>query len=79
MLNVSLGVIPVQISIQLIFQCNSNGLSDLCDTGKTLFYAGDNAPKPWLFTLIWQTMCVFINLGYVCFIILFYGLNTGYS
>lgn len=51
--------------------------SVICDTGKTLFFTGDKPPKPWLFTLIWQTMCVFINLGYVCFIILFYGLNTG--
>lgn len=78
--SVSLGVIPVQICTQHISQCNVNELSDLCATGKKIwFYVEDITPKLRLFVLICQTVCVFINLVYVCFTILFYALNTGYS
>lgn len=76
----SLGVFPIQISTQNISQCNINELGDLCATGKKIeFYVRDITPKLWPFVLICTTVCVFINLVCVCFAILFYALNTGYS
>lgn len=82
--SVSLGVFLVQISTQNTSQCNINKLSDLRDFSSELlekmwFYVGDTTPKLQLFVLICQTLCVYINLVYVCFTILFYALNTGYS